>query len=135
MIPGPGPTLIVTATRDKICTDGVLKAVELIKKKQENKSVILVNKSHIDQLTNTVKYSGFQFHIGPSGFNEEDSGCWIMDYGDFDGMESRSVIMLDHGYICMNYMMRCTTNLIVVMERLYFTLYLYSVDNCKVKEI
>ena len=119
-IPGPEPTIIVTATEDKMYTDGVLKAVEIIREKQETKFVILLSfnstAKYENQVINILKESGLQCHRGPSGFNEEDSGCWIMDEDDFDGMESRSVIVLDTGYFYTNHMMRCTTNLIVVMR-------------------
>ena len=139
--PGPEPIFIVTATVDKIYTDGVLKAVELIRERQETKFVILTP-TNFDQVTNIVKESGIQGHRGPTGFNEEDSGCWIMKRFDFDGMESRSVIVLDtvtdnYGmYINANHLMRCTTNLVTVMDKeSYERLPQGYFENCKVIEI
>ena len=139
--PGPEPIFIVTATVDKIYTDGVLKAVELIRERQETKFVILTP-TNFDQVTNIVKESGFQCHRGPSGFNEEDSGCWIMDDWDFEGMESRSVVVLYRAqdekvkYYYANYLMRCTTNLVAVMDKeSYERLPQGYFENCKVIEI
>ena len=136
-IPGPEPTLIVTATYARIYSKGVRKALELIRERQETKFAILaynISLFNIDQVTNIVEESGFQCHRGPAGFNEEDSGCWIMNERDFDGMESRSVIVLDKGFIDTNSYMRCTTNLIVVI----FHIERYAqgnIDKCKVIEI
>ena len=129
---GPKPTHILAAS-DMLCTDGLLKALELVKETQETKFVILLwqhytigsgdrielGRMHqINQIAHEVRGSGFQCHLGPSGFSDEDNGCWIMQDGEFEGMESRTLIIIHeyyHGYT--NSMMRCTTNLIVIMSK------------------
>ena len=151
---GPKPIIILLKVYEDLHC-GVKKAVELIRSLNERKVVILgenteeISRMAHSSIEDTIKRTLIEQNIESCDvkeFNSRQTGYWFLHPKQFEGMEARTVILINLGVGGMQYwpgnLTRCTSNLIIITDSYFLqTEYNYTCNfvspykNCAIDDL